>query len=108
MLRYENQCVGCPPEKGCIGKSCPYMNIPVRYCDVCGDYAKYNLENESDICADCARKLLQKIFCDISISRKEKLFNITPDELYQELFDDLTLHEKAKLLDISLLEEFNE
>lgn len=108
MLKYEDNCVGCPTEMGCLGKSCPYMNVPVRYCDVCGDYAKYNLDNESDICANCARKMLQKIFVGISISRKEKLFDVTPNELYQELFDDLTLREKAELLDIDLSEEWDE
>ena len=108
MLRYEDNCVGCPTEMGCLGKSCPYMNVPVRYCDICGDYAKYNLDNETDICAECARKMLQKIFDETSLPHKEQLFEITPKELYQELFNDLTLHERAKLLDIDLSEEWNE
>ena len=31
MIKYENECVGCPPERGCLGSSCPYMNVPRLY-----------------------------------------------------------------------------
>ena len=27
MIRYEDNCVGCAPELGCIGEACPYQNM---------------------------------------------------------------------------------
>lgn len=27
MVTYENECVGCPPEKGCLGSTCPYRKV---------------------------------------------------------------------------------
>lgn len=35
MVKYENECVGCPKEMGCIGSSCPYVHVPHYYCDDC-------------------------------------------------------------------------
>lgn len=37
MVRYEDGCVGCPPEMGCIGDLCQYRKIPCFTCDDCGD-----------------------------------------------------------------------
>ena len=37
MVRIENECVGCPPEMGCIGNLCPYRNVRRYYCDKCGE-----------------------------------------------------------------------
>ena len=28
MIKYYDECVGCPAELGCIGNGCPYLNIP--------------------------------------------------------------------------------
>lgn len=36
MVKIENDCVGCPPEMGCLGSSCPYRDVPHYYCDDCG------------------------------------------------------------------------
>ena len=39
--RIENHCVDCGLP--CLGSSCPYRNVPVDYCDDCGDEgAKYH------------------------------------------------------------------
>lgn len=35
MIRYEDDCVGCPPEMGCLGTACPYTNVRRLYCDNC-------------------------------------------------------------------------
>ena len=54
MRKYENHCVDCPREMGCLGSSCPYVNVPVDYCDECGsDNAEYVIDGD-DLCEDCA------------------------------------------------------
>lgn len=37
MIRYEDECVGCPKDIGCLGKYCPNRNVPHLYCDRCKD-----------------------------------------------------------------------
>ena len=37
MIRYEDECVGCPPEMGCLGSICPNRNVPHYFCDYCGE-----------------------------------------------------------------------
>lgn len=37
MKRYENGCVGCPPEMGCVGGFCPQRELVIYVCDRCGD-----------------------------------------------------------------------
>lgn len=73
MIRYEDQCVGCPPHMGCLGSCCPKRNIPVYICDRCDEEAEelytyddddrqlcfkclWELHNEEDI-MDNARKV---------------------------------------------------
>lgn len=78
MRKYENQCVGCPPEMGCLGNSCPYKKVPIDYCDQCeGENAEYRIDGK-DYCEDCATQYLQ------------------------EIFDNLTVCEKAETLDVNL------
>ena len=36
MIKYEDNCVGCPPEMGCLGSACSNRNVPVFVCDDCG------------------------------------------------------------------------
>ena len=63
MIRYENECVGCPPERGCLGSGCPNRNVPYYYCDKCGDDAEYNFDGE-DLCEDCLLEKFNKVTCD--------------------------------------------
>lgn len=54
--RIENQCVGCPPNMGCLGSACPNRNVKIRYCDKCGadnTDIYYDTEENEDICWDC-------------------------------------------------------
>lgn len=37
MIQYEDECVGCPKEMGCLGSACPHMNVPHYYCDKCDE-----------------------------------------------------------------------
>ena len=47
MIKYENDCVGCPPEIGCLGSSCPNRNVPHTYCDRCSDEAQLYAHNDN-------------------------------------------------------------
>lgn len=52
MIRYENDCVGCP--QGCI--NCGRKHTPHFYCDKCGEEfepeALYDYDGEM-VCANC-------------------------------------------------------
>lgn len=75
MVVHEDNCVGCPPEMGCLGNMCPYMNVPVFYCDYCGDDASYKIEGE-DLCEKCANNYLNEIWEQYSINEKADMINI--------------------------------
>ena len=53
MIRYEDECVGCPPEMGCLGSACRYSNVPHYYCDECGDEDKLYYYNDRELCENC-------------------------------------------------------
>lgn len=59
---YENECVGCPPDMGCLGSACPNRRVPHLYCDKCkrevDDLYDYD---DKQICLDCIVKQLKKI-----------------------------------------------
>lgn len=61
-IRYENECVGCPPDMGCLGSACPNRRVPHLYCDKCkrevDDLYDYD---DKQICLDCIVKKLKKI-----------------------------------------------
>ena len=54
MIRFEDECVGCPPEMGCLGSSCKYRHVPHLYCDNCeADVDKLYKFNGMELCIDC-------------------------------------------------------
>ena len=57
MIKYEDQCVGCPPEMGCLGSSCPNRNVKVITCDVCGAYGEYEFDGKQ-YCESCLIEVL--------------------------------------------------
>ena len=63
MIKYENECVGCPPEMGCLGDGCPNRNVPHYYCDKCGEEmdAYFDIGGEI-ICDDCAHDMLAEMY----------------------------------------------
>lgn len=78
MIKYENQCCDCAvPGYPCIGDSCKYRNVPVYYCDECGNEADYEIDGEH--------------YCDQHAK-----------EYMRESWDDLSLDEQAEMLDIDL------
>lgn len=76
MRKYENECVGCPTEMGCLGSSCPYRNVPRDYCDYCGEEgATYRIDGE-DYCEDCAKEYLQDVFDNLTIIEKAEVLEV--------------------------------
>ena len=61
LRQIEDLCVGCPPEIGCFGNACPYKNVPVYYCDECGDQAPLYIWDNLELCLDCIEKKLDKV-----------------------------------------------
>ena len=63
MIKYEDECVGCPPEMGCLGSACPNRNIPRYYCDKCGEEvdAYFDINGEM-VCDDCAHDILIEMY----------------------------------------------
>lgn len=71
MIKYENQCVGCPTEMGCIGSACKYMDVPVFYCDECkSDVDKLYEFNGYEYCDCCLAEIAVQDFNDMSNEEK--------------------------------------
>ena len=78
MIKYEDHCCGCAvPAYPCIGNSCPNINVPVYYCDICpGDvYAEYEIE-DGHYCEKCAGNYIKEVFNELAISEQAELLNI--------------------------------
>ena len=60
MIKFENECVGCPKEMGCLGSGCPYTHVPHLYCDKCDAEVEtlYNTE-EGQLCEDCTANCVE-------------------------------------------------
>lgn len=103
MIKYEDFCVGCPPEMGCLGKSCVYMDVPVYYCDTCHcENAEYQYENE-EICEECLIKKINLEWSVKSVEEKANLLseqNASENELDDIFYYDLSLSEKIDVLDM--------
>ena len=57
-----DECVGCPPEMGCLGKHCPKKNMYKEVCDDCreGDEQLYHFEDRV-LCINCIEVKLKKV-----------------------------------------------
>lgn len=56
MRSVENECVGCPPELGCLGSICPNRNVVRFYCDRCGEEGKLYHYDSEELCEECLLK----------------------------------------------------
>ena len=76
MVLYEDKCVNCPPEMGCFGKNCPYLHVPVYYCDVCfEDNAVYRIDG-TYYCENCAKEQLKLLFENLSMSEQAEALGV--------------------------------
>ena len=61
MIRYEDDCVGCP--QGCI--ACGRRHTPHLYCDHCGEEAeelyKWGADGEDHLCEYCLLNKFSKV-----------------------------------------------
>ena len=80
MIKYEDECVGCPKEMGCLGNSCPNLNVERHYCDSCGDDATLNID-EQDFCDTCAELYLCDIFRALGFEDKVSLLEVDVKKL---------------------------
>lgn len=85
MIKFENECVGCPKEMGCLGSGCPYTHVPYLTCDKCNQDTDelYNTE-EGQLCKDCVEGDIEDysvINCDNALDYA------TPEEEY-DVYDD--------------------
>lgn len=83
MIKYENDCVGCPPEIGCLGSSCPNRNVSHAYCDKCGDEALiYSLDDDDEqLCEECMIRKLNDLWNSLSRNDKLEMFNVQEVEV---------------------------
>ncbi len=54
MVTYEDECIGCPTEMGCLGDTCPNKNVPHLYCDNCSkEVDELRDYNDEQWCEKC-------------------------------------------------------
>lgn len=56
MRKFENDCVSCPPEMGCMGAGCPYRYVPHWYCDECAEEfapSELRIYRGETLCKEC-------------------------------------------------------
>lgn len=65
MTKYEDECVCCPPEMGCLGSACPNRNVKHLYCDKCKADCEelYDYDGE-ELCEECLLDSFKKITLD--------------------------------------------
>lgn len=83
MIEIRDECVGCPPEIGCRGVGCPYLNVKRRVCDTCRSDAEYEINGE-DYCYDHAKDYIESIFHSLSLKEKSEVAIGEYDELEDE------------------------
>lgn len=80
MIKYQDECVGCPPEKGCLGSSCQYSNIPYFYCDECGNETRslycFADTPSRELCHDCMTRELDNAIDNLTLLEKMEIFNV--------------------------------
>ena len=67
MVYFTDECVGCPPEMGCLGSVCPNLKVAHYCCDGCKDevYSDELYIDEytgKELCLDCIRDTLTKAY----------------------------------------------
>lgn len=91
MVRYEDDCVGCPKEMGCLGNQCSYKNVPYYSCDRCGEDADVYIYNGEEICEDCLLDEIDKVSCSCCGYETDELYEYNGEILCEDcLLDKVT------------------
>lgn len=89
MVKYENECVGCPSDMGCLGNSCIYKSVKRLYCDKCGneidaDEEYFGFTAEDMYCENCFIEELTTMFTDMTTIEKAELFLNNGETIYHK------------------------
>lgn len=114
MITYENGCVGCPSDMGCLGSSCPYMDMPVACCDRCEDKAEEFYEFDGEyLCEDCyietmtaAAKTKNGGECCGCCREAETLYELDGEWLCYECFVEAILETGDRVTAEQMIESF--
>ena len=60
-----------------MGSSCPYVNVPVYYCDICDNdiYAEYEIDEEH-YCEKHAKEYLEESFNYLTILEQAEILDV--------------------------------
>jgi hypothetical protein len=61
MKEVTNECVGCPPELGCLGDACPNRNVVRFYCDKCKEETTLYHYEGKELCIECITEKLEVV-----------------------------------------------
>ena len=61
MIVFQNECVGCPPEMGCLGSSCLFRNVEHHYCDECECDDQLYYFDDRELCIECIKEILEEV-----------------------------------------------
>lgn len=79
MIKHENHCCDCAvPGYPCMGKSCPYINVQVYYCDQCDEdihTVVYEFE-DGHYCESCVKELLREAFESLTTQEQAEALNL--------------------------------
>ena len=63
MIKYENRCCDCATGSyHCLGATCSLLNVPITYCDECGDEIAgdvYEVDDE-ELCEECLKERFKR------------------------------------------------
>jgi hypothetical protein len=64
VLKQENHCCDCAsPGYPCLGDTCPLIDVPVHYCDKCGEELPadeiYEVDGE-ELCEECLKDMFRR------------------------------------------------
>lgn len=80
MIKYEDECVGCPPEMGCLGSACPYKNVERHYCGCCGREATCILDGD-ELCSDHLSERLDEAWNELDDEEKAAMLEMEFEKL---------------------------
>lgn len=62
MIKYENECCFCASDGyPCVGKLCPFLQVPHYYCDECNHEDKLYFYDSQQLCLQCIEQKLEVV-----------------------------------------------